>query len=601
LEKKDGKVPNIGKTERIKSPRKEDGCVVAAPNDRGGAEKKEGEMMAELNQELASRWQRLWGSLIDALIAMAIIFPAMWFLGLWQLMADAKWSSSAGYFEKQQEVLGQLTIEQRIIMFALGTVVFIVIQGYLLGKYGQTIGKRMVGTRIVSCEDGRILPFWTVFSLRYLPVSLVSQIPVAGQWLSLIDVLFIFRKDKRCIHDLIAGTKVVKVDKQDATVIASSSKQAAVNDDAFYDEVAKEIETNNLVSGVWTRAFAEADGDENRAKSIYIKLRVAKLMSDANPVSEKPVGIKRPKKKGFGFWFLIVLVAFLALVMLGELVDYHQNISSKSKSAFPSSSQENTKVDLQKSKSFISRNGPQEGRTWIAQLGGGVEMEFMPIPAGSFLMGSNGGEENERPVHRVTLSKPFWLAKTEVTQQQYKQMMGSNPSEFLGLENPVETVSWNDAVSFCKNLTESEQRAGRLPGGFEYVLPTEAQWEYACRAGTMGEYAGDVDLMAWHRLNSGRDGSDRYGKSHPVRTKKPNAWGLYDMHGNVEEWCNDRDGSYGSGSATDPQGASRSSRRLIRGGSWGTISSCARSAYRDSGPPGYTNSNLGFRVCLVQR
>ena len=238
--------------------------------------------MAESTQELASRWQRLWGALLDALIAMAIVFPVMWISGVWQqLMRGA-----------------QMSVEQRIWLFIFGVILFFILQGYLLAKHGQTIGKRIVGTRIVSAEDGRILPLSRIFWLRNLPASLVAQIPTFGPWISVIDSLFIFRKDKRCIHDLIAGTKVIKVRPQSsggyaaeasapiaavagrAEMKMSSEKEnsTAMNDDAFYDEVAKEIETNNLVPGVWTRAFAEADGDENRAKAIYIKLRVAKLL-----------------------------------------------------------------------------------------------------------------------------------------------------------------------------------------------------------------------------------------------------------------------------------------------------------------------------------
>ena len=241
--------------------------------------------MTELTQELASRWQRLWGSLIDALIGVAVIFPVMWFSGVLQQLYRGE----------------VMSLAQRIVWFAFGTVVFIVIQGHLLGKHGQTIGKRVVGTRIVSCEDEQILPFWTVYSLRYFLVSLVYQIPGVGMWLSFIDSLFIFRKDKRCIHDLIAGTKVVKVYQKNsiaAAPVVAASKPAvvaghmeppplqkkentpAVNDDAFYDEVAKEMQENRLVPGVWTRAFAEADGDENRAKAIYIKLRVTKLSAN---------------------------------------------------------------------------------------------------------------------------------------------------------------------------------------------------------------------------------------------------------------------------------------------------------------------------------
>jgi uncharacterized RDD family membrane protein YckC len=239
--------------------------------------------MTESTQELASRWQRLWGALLDGFIAMAIVLPVMWISGIWQQLMRG----------------GQLSVEQRIGLFIFGVILFFVLQGYLLAKHGQTIGKRIVGTRIVSAEDGQIFPLSRIFWLRNLPASLVGQIPTVGQLLVVIDVLFIFRKDKRCIHDLIAGTKVVKLEQQNsgASLVGADSSpvtgkitsgnagvktgkpsvggsSATINDDSFYDEVAKELEANKLIPGVWTRAFAEADGDENRAKAIYIKLRV---------------------------------------------------------------------------------------------------------------------------------------------------------------------------------------------------------------------------------------------------------------------------------------------------------------------------------------
>jgi len=245
---------------------------------------------------------------------------------------------------------------------------------------------------------------------------------------------------------------------------------------------------------------------------------------------------------------------------------------------------------------------PKEGRVWTADLGGGISMEFMPIAAGSFQMGSTSGESDEKPVHEVTISKPFWLAKTEVTQAQWQQVMGSNPSNFGDDTLPVERVSWNDAMEFCRKLTEIEQQAGRLPERYEYTLPTEAQWEYACRAGTTGDYAtstgsgqaGNLDAMAWYRENSGS-------KTHPVGTKQANAWGLYDMHGNVWEWCLDWYWNYASGNAVDPQGASSGSRRVIRGGVWNFDASYCRSAYRGSGAPSSTFNILGFRPLVLQR
>ncbi|HKL20248.1 MAG TPA: formylglycine-generating enzyme family protein [Tichowtungia sp.] len=239
-------------------------------------------------------------------------------------------------------------------------------------------------------------------------------------------------------------------------------------------------------------------------------------------------------------------------------------------------------------------------RTIVAELSGGVTMELLPIPAGIFMMGSNDGDSSEKPVHPVTISTPFWMGKTEVTQAQYKQMTGENPSHFQGLENPVESVSWNDAVAFCKKLTEQERQAGRLPEGFAYTLPTEAQWEVACRAGSSTEYyfgddADRLDEAAWYGENSG-------GKTHPVAQKLPNAWGLYDMHGNVWEWCSDwYEGGYSSGSVTDPQGPDSGTARVLRGGCYLSLASSCRSAERLRGAPSVTGSVLGFRVCLSAR
>jgi formylglycine-generating enzyme required for sulfatase activity len=237
--------------------------------------------------------------------------------------------------------------------------------------------------------------------------------------------------------------------------------------------------------------------------------------------------------------------------------------------------------------------------TGVVELGGGVTMEVLPIPAGSFMIGSNNGDSSEKPVHQVTISKPFWIGKTEVTQAQYKQITGKNPSRFPGLDNPVDSVSWYDAVAFCEKLTERERQAGRLPEGFEYTLPTEAQWEYACRAGSSTEYCfgddvGRLDEYAWYGDNSDKE-------THPVAQKNPNAWGLYDMHGNVWEWCSDWYGGYTPGSVADPQGADSGTTRVLRGGCYLSLASCCRSADRIRGAPAVNGNILGFRVCLSAR
>jgi len=216
-----------------------------------------------------------------------------------------------------------------------------------------------------------------------------------------------------------------------------------------------------------------------------------------------------------------------------------------------------------------------------------IGMRFVPIPAGTFTM----GEGKTATPHKVTLTQEFHLGQYEVTQEQYEQVMGTNPSQFKGPQNPVEKVSWDDAVEFCRKLSAmpAEKKAG-----YVYRLPTEAEWEYACRAGTKTTYSfGDSDSelgdYAWYNENSGNT-------THPVGGKKPNPWGLYDMRGNVWEWCQDWYGDYPSGSVTDPTGSASGSSRVYRGGSWLYNSDYCRSAIRFGDPPDRRDYNLGFRV-----
>ncbi|MEN9635864.1 MAG: hypothetical protein RL077_4268, partial [Verrucomicrobiota bacterium] len=219
--------------------------------------------------------------------------------------------------------------------------------------------------------------------------------------------------------------------------------------------------------------------------------------------------------------------------------------------------------------------------------------EMVRIPPGSFVMGSpRGGGDDERPVTRVTLTTAFSLGKTQVTQRSWVAVMGSNPSAFKGESLPVENVSWDDAMEFCRKLTTLERSAGSLPSGYVYTLPTEAQWEYACRAGTTGDYAGDLKAMAWFAENAG-------GTTHAVATKQANAWGLHDMHGNVWEWCADwYADKLPGGSVSDSKGPASGSFRVRRGGSWRVGAAYCRSAYRGRVSPGYRFDGLGFRLAL---
>ena len=192
----------------------------------------------------------------------------------------------------------------------------------------------------------------------------------------------------------------------------------------------------------------------------------------------------------------------------------------------------------------------------------------------------------------VEITRPFYLGVHEVTQAQYEAVIGRNPSGFKGAAHPVEQVNWDDAVAFCGRLSElpAEKAAGRL-----YRLPTEAEWEYACRAGSTTTYSfGDETArlaeFGWYSNNSGS------AKLHPVGEKKPNAWGLYDMHGNVWEWCHDWYGPYPVGDVADPTGPESGSVRVDRGGSWHYIARFCRSASRYRFAPGSRTSVLGFRV-----
>ena len=232
----------------------------------------------------------------------------------------------------------------------------------------------------------------------------------------------------------------------------------------------------------------------------------------------------------------------------------------------------------------------------------GIELKL--IPAGTFTMGDANGDEDETP-HQVTLTKPFKMGVHEITQAQYELIMGVNPSEFKGADHPVEMVSYEDALAFCRRISELP---AEIAAGNVYRLPTEAEWEYACRAGTatkysfgdddsfFGDYAnffGDSELgdCAWFIWNS-------EDATHPVGSKRSNAWGLCGMHGNVVEWCQDWYGDYPSGSVTDPRGPSTGPWHVFRGGCWGFPAEQCRSAARGRIDPSLRFAYVGFRVCL---
>ena len=223
---------------------------------------------------------------------------------------------------------------------------------------------------------------------------------------------------------------------------------------------------------------------------------------------------------------------------------------------------------------------------------GGTECVW--CPPGQFMMGSPSSEpdrDSHEDQHEVVLTRGFFLAETACTQGQWEAVMVGNPSYFKGTERPVEQVSWEEAVKYCRNLTAKQFAEGILPDGWEWRLPTEAEWEYAARAGTTGPRYGELDAIGWYDGNSGS-------QTHPVSQKAANAWGLYDMMGNVWEWCSDWSGDYPTGSVADPMGPSSGWARVFRGGAWFLDARVARSACREGTVPGCQANGLGFRPVL---
>ena len=255
-------------------------------------------------------------------------------------------------------------------------------------------------------------------------------------------------------------------------------------------------------------------------------------------------------------------------------------------------------------------------------LGGGVKLTLVLIPAGEFLMGSAETSEelarlysrfkavakqfdDEHPQHRVRITKPFWMGKYEVTQEQWEAMMGNNPSEFKGPKNPVETVSWDEAQAFLQRVN------ARVTGG-GFALPTEAQWEYACSAGSGTRFSFGNDEALLHKHGnyadrntnfpwSDKEADDGFAQTAPVGRYLANAFGLHDMHGNVWEWCSDWYGEkyYGTSVSSDPAGPPEGQYRVLRGGSWIIYPMYCRCAGRRGIEPASRGGNGGFRVVWV--
>jgi len=255
---------------------------------------------------------------------------------------------------------------------------------------------------------------------------------------------------------------------------------------------------------------------------------------------------------------------------------------------------------LEQEREVAGKKAKPETMHLIISGGESIEIEMVQIPAGAVLM----GDEDAGPIHRVEITKPFMIATASVMQTLYRALTGERPSEFKGDDLPVENVSWFDAVRFCNDLSKrlNLEPAYRIDGeqvawiqendGFR--LPTEAEWEYACRAGTStrfacGDLEADLETMGWYGQNSGN-------KTHPVKSKTPNAWGIFDMHGNIWEWVWDWAGEYSGGLAVDPKGPERGANRVVRGSSWYDDAHYCRAALRFNDPPDSRDRYLGFRL-----
>ncbi len=256
-------------------------------------------------------------------------------------------------------------------------------------------------------------------------------------------------------------------------------------------------------------------------------------------------------------------------------------------------------VSFSRAKSADEPNAPPKHCRIIPDLG----IQCVYLEAGTFQMGSTeSGPDDEKPVHEVKISQDYWMGTCEITQAQWRALMGTDPSKYKGDELPVEMVSWGEVNEFCRKLTEREREASRLPDGYVYRLPTEAEWEYAARGGAKSrgfKYPGsnDPEQVAWHHPGS----SDQ---THPVGTKLPNELGIYDMAGNVWEWCLDfyAPDYYANAPKVDPVNKDHGDKtyRVCRGGSWGLYPTHCRSANRGGGTPTGRFYSYGFRVVLAR-
>ena len=286
------------------------------------------------------------------------------------------------------------------------------------------------------------------------------------------------------------------------------------------------------------------------------------------------------------------LLLIITLILCGMMVEAQtHNVSNNQTRKQTATTQKKQSTNSSKPRKSSAATYTPEVKTYYAN---GVAFQMVEVRGGTFTMGATSeqgsdAKSDEKPAHKVTLSD-YYIGKTEVTQALWKAVMGNNPSSFKGENLPVECISWNDCKAFISKLNSLT--------GKRFRMPTEAEWEYAARGGSKSrgyKYSGSntLDDVAWYWDNSGR-------KTHEVGTKKPNELGLYDMSGNVWEWCSDWYGDYSSSAQTNPKGPDSGTYRVYRGGSWdGDARDCRCSGRHDYGPD-YRGSYLGLRLCLSE-
>ena len=486
--------------------------------------------------EYAGFWLRVWAAVIDGALIGIIVCPIL--IAIY---------GSAYFDTDRKSIAGPADLLLTWVFPAVAVILFWI-------KKQATPGKMAISARIVDAKtgnnasDGQLIGRYFAYFLSALPLGLGMI------WIA-------FDERKQGWHDNLAGTVVIhpKVRGTQNVETASTIQRPAIisvntapqkekqtlpeadsSEEDFYEQAFKELESTDRKVGLWAKVFAAASGNESLAKANYLTMRSGQL---GNELKQTLLGDEHRR----------------------QLEEVRQR------------QEDETITEIESAPTFTS---PTLGA------------EFILIPSGTFIMGSPVGEAgrgNDETQHQVTISKPFYMQTTPVTQGQWKKVMGNNPSYFsrCGDDVPVEQVSWNDAQIFIRNIKKLERTD-------KYRLPTEAQWEYAARAGTTtmfntGDSEEDLSRAGWYSENSGF-------KTNQVSQKTPNAWSLYDMHGNVREWVQDWKGDYPTSGVTDPVGPASGSCRVIRGGSGVTDAVVCRAASRDDGDPDDRFDALGFRL-----